>query len=190
MSKDNRSSINPFTGKKELDLLNDDEFLAECYQEYYNLLNQSQLLDNTPQGQLINNVVSKLIESVNMYLSHIGRLDYVENYYDWEVHLIANDTANAFCMPGGKIAVLSGILPITNTEADLAFILGHEISHALLDHSRTRMSKEKRKTDLVNAGIGVANVLSLFGFGELAQLTWATSEMAHYGSEMLLFPKH
>lgn len=190
MSKDDRSPINPFTGKKELDLLNDDEFLAECYNEYYSILNQNQLLDNTPQGQIINQIVSKLINSVNMYLSNIGRLDYVQDYYDWEVHLVANDTPNAFCMPGGKIVVLSGILPITNTESDLAFILGHEISHALLDHSRTQMSKEKRKTDLVNAGIGVGNLFSLFGFGELAQLTWATSEAAHYGTEALLFPKH
>ena len=114
MSKDDRSPINPFTGKKELDLLNDDEFLAECYNEYYSILNQNQLLDNTPQGQIINQIVSKLINSVNMYLSNIGRLDYVQDYYDWEVHLVANDTPNAFCMPGGKIVVLSGILPITS----------------------------------------------------------------------------
>ena len=74
------------------------------------MINQSQLLDNTQNGQIVRNVAIKLINAVNDYLSQIGRLDYVEDYYDWDFHLVNDPTVNAFCMPGGKIVMFSGIL--------------------------------------------------------------------------------
>ena len=110
MAKDDRSEINPFTGRKHYDTLNDDKFLQESYNEYYSMLNQARILDNTQNGQIVINVAVGLINAVNNYLSKIGRLDYVEDYYDWEVHLVEDNTVNAFCMPGGKIVLFSGIL--------------------------------------------------------------------------------
>ena len=86
MAKDDRSGVNPFTGKKHFDIVNDDKFLQQSYNEYYAMINQSQLLDNTPTGQAVIKVALNLINAVQDYLSKIGRLDYVENYYDWDVH--------------------------------------------------------------------------------------------------------
>ena len=106
------------------------------------MINQAQLLDNSQNGQTVINVAINLINAVNEYLAKIDRLDYVEDYYDWDVHLVAEDTVNAFCMPGGKIVMFSGILSFANTEEEIAFILGHEMAHALLDHSRTRISAQ------------------------------------------------
>lgn len=122
MAKDDRSALNPFTGREHHDNVNDDQFLAECYDEYYKMLNKAQIADNTPEGQLVNHVAHNLISAVLNYLSSIGRLDYVEDYYDWEFHLVLDDTVNAFCMPGGKIVVFSGILSIARSEEELAFI--------------------------------------------------------------------
>ena len=113
MAKDDRSGVNPFTGKKHFDIVNDDKFLQQSYNEYYAMINQSQLLDNTPTGQAVIKVALNLINAVQDYLSKIGRLDYVENYYNWDVHLVANDVVNAFCMPGGKIVMFSGSFSIT-----------------------------------------------------------------------------
>ena len=76
MSKDDRSAVNPFTGKKHYDTVDDDEFLAESYNYYYNEVNQYELLDNTPQGQMVFNISSRLINTVNDYLMKIGRYDY------------------------------------------------------------------------------------------------------------------
>ena len=96
MAKDDRSDINPFTGKKHFDMVNDDQMLQDSYNEYYGMLNQAQLLDNTPNGQIVINVAVRLIKAVEDYLAEIGRLDYVEDYYDWDVHLVGDDTVNAF----------------------------------------------------------------------------------------------
>ena len=115
MSKDDRSGLNPFTGKSHYDNIDDDKFLNECYNEYYNEIDGHEILDQTQEGQLILKVTSNLITAVEDYLAKIGRSDYTADYYDWEVHLIADEAENAMCIPGGKIIVLSGILPIANS---------------------------------------------------------------------------
>lgn len=149
MKKNDRSNINPFTGKKHFDIVNDDKFLNESYAEYNNLLSQSQLLDETSEGQLLSDVSLKLIDAVEKHLLEINRMDYTENYYNWEFHLVLDDTVNAFCMPGGKILVYSGILSIANNEQSLALILGYEMAHALLDYCRRRISVDKAKNTLI-----------------------------------------
>lgn len=186
MAKDDRSAINPFTGKKHFDMVNDDKFLKESYNEYYSLINQSQLLDNTQNGQIVRNVAVKLINAVNEYLNQIGRLDYVEDYYDWDFHLVADNTVNAFCMPGGKIVMFSGILSIADTEEKVAFILGHEMAHALLDHSRTRISAQNAQNAITSAAWIGSFALDLVGLGEIGGLTRAATNIASVGSQFFL----
>ncbi len=186
MAKDDRSGVNPFTGKKHFDIVNDDRFLQQSYNEYYAMVNKSQLLDNTPTGQAVIKVAVNLINAVNNYLSKIGRLDYVENYYDWDVHLVANDVVNAFCMPGGKIIIFSGILSVANTEEKVAFILGHEMAHALLDHSRTRASAQTAQNAITSAAWVGSFAMDLFGLGALGNLTRAATNVASVGSQYLL----
>ena len=186
MAKDDRSALNPFTGKKHYDTVNDDKFLQECYQEYYQTIKQSQLLDNTEYGQLISKVSIKLITAVENHLAQIGRSDYTKDYYDWEFHLIANDVVNAFCMPGGKIVVFSGLFSIADSEEELAFILGHEMAHALLDHARTRISAQNTTNAVTSAAWIGSFALDLMGLGEIGGLARAATNVATIGSQFFL----
>ena len=186
MSKDDRSGLNPFTGKSHYDNIDDDKFLNECYNEYYNEIDGHEILDQTQEGQLILKVTSNLITAVEDYLAKIGRSDYTADYYDWEVHLIADEAENAMCIPGGKIIVLSGILPIANTEEKIAFILGHEMAHALLDHSRTQSSVRNTKNTITTLSRIGSLGLILLGEEELGLATSAITNIADIGSELFL----
>jgi predicted Zn-dependent protease len=186
MAKNDRSSINPFTGKSHFDIVNDDSFLENSYNEYYDMINKAQLLDNTQNGQIVRGVAIRLIQAVEDYLTEIGRHDYVEDYYDWDFHLVADDTINAFCMPGGKIVMFSGILSIANTEDKVAFILGHEMAHALLDHSRTKASAQTAKSAITSAAWIGSLAMDLMGMGELGSLTRSATYAASIGSDFLL----
>lgn len=186
MSKDDRSGLNPFTGKSHYDNIDDDKFLNECYNEYYNKIDGHEILDQTQEGQLILKVTSNLITAVEDYLAKIGRSDYTADYYDWEVHLIADEAENAMCIPGGKIIVLSGILPIANTEEKIAFILGHEMAHALLDHSRTQSSVRNTKNTITTLSRIGSLGLILLGEEELGLATSAITNIADIGSELFL----
>ena len=185
MAKDKRSSLNPFTGKSHFDIVNDDKFLEDSYRQYYAMVQQAQVLDNTPDGQIVRNVAIRLIKAVEAYLTKIGRIDYIQDYYDWDVHLLADKTVNAFCMPGGKIVMFSGILSIANTEERVAFILGHEMAHALLDHSRTRASIESAKNTIATAGYFGSFLLDIFGMGAVGDITRASINAANIGSDFL-----
>lgn len=185
MAKDKRSSLNPFTGKSHFDMVNDDKFLEDSYRQYYSMVQQAQVLDNTPDGQVVRAVAVRLIKSVEAYLTKIGRMDYIQDYYDWDVHLLADQTVNAFCMPGGKIVMFSGILSIANTEERVAFILGHEMAHALLDHSRTRASIESAKNTIATAGYFGSFLLDIFGMGAVGDITRASINAANIGSDFL-----
>lgn len=186
MAKDDRSAINPFTGKKHFDIVNDDRFLQESYNEYYAMINKAQLLDDTPQGQLLRNVAVRLIRAVEDYLAQIGRSDYTKDYYDWDFHLVADNTVNAFCMPGGKIVMFSGILSVADNEEKVAFILGHEMAHALLDHSRTRISAQNAQNTITSAAWIGSFALDLMGLGEIGGLARAATNVASIGSQFLL----
>lgn len=186
MSKDSRSNLNPFTGKKHYDNINDDEFLKECYNAYYTEVKKYQLLDQTETGRMVNRVTSKLVNTVQDYLRKINRLDYVQDYYDWEVHLVNSEIVNACCYPGGKILVYSGILKYMKSEEELAFVLSHEVSHALLDHSRTSASVQKTKNSLFSFSHIIGIILELLGIRGASQLTQAAAGIANMGSQYLL----
>ena len=170
MAKEQRSSLNPFTGKSHFDIVNDDKFLEDSYRQYYAMVQKAQVLDNAPEGQVVRAVAVRLIKAVDAYLTKIDRMDYIKDYYDWDVHLLADKTVNAFCMPGGKIVMFSGILSIANTEERIAFILGHEMAHALLDHSRTRASVESAKNTIATATYFGSFLLDIFGMGAVGDI--------------------
>ncbi|MDO5848415.1 MAG: M48 family metallopeptidase [Methanobrevibacter sp.] len=186
MARNERSAINPFTNKKHLDFVNDDKFLDTHYNEYYRIINNSELIDNTEEGLLVAEIANNLIEAVERFLNNIGRSDYTKDYYEWEFHLVNDPTVNAWCMPGGKIVMYSGMFGPANDENDLALILGHEMAHALLDHSRTQVSARKAKNGITTAARIGSIGLSLFGFGEAAALTRAVTNVADIGSELLV----
>ena len=186
MAKNDRSGVNPFTGKKHFDIINDDQFLKQSSNEYYSVIYKAQLLDNTPQGQIVRSVALKLINAVQEYLTKIDRLDYIQDYYEWDVHLVGDNTVNAFCMPGGKIIMFSGILSVANTEEKIAFILGHEMAHALLDHSRTRASAQTAHNAITSVAWIGSLAMDLFGLGAIGALTRAATNVASAGSQFFL----
>ena len=186
MAKDDRSPLNPFTGKEHYDAVNDDEFLEMCFKMYYNEISNAELLDDTPKGRLVSQVASKLITTVENFLIKINRYDYVEDYYEWEFHLTDNPETNACCYPGGKILVYSGLFQLADNEEKLAFILGHEMAHALLDHTRTKFSFQQTKDTLTTVSWVGSFALDLLGFENAGSMTRAAVNLIDIGSHFLL----
>ncbi len=186
MKKDDRSGLNPFTGKSHLDVINDDKFLQQCKNEYNKIIRSKKLLDNTKKGILVNHVASNLINAVEDYLAAIGRSDYTRNYYDWEFHVVGENVLNAFCMPGGKIVFFAGMFNVIKSEDEIAFILAHEMAHALLDHSRTQQSAQTVKNGITTLARLGSIGLSIAGFGEAAALGRAVTNVADVGSEFFV----
>ena len=186
MSKDDRSPINPFTGKEHYDIVNDDKFLEMMFNIYSEDLNKYELLDYTPEGQLVLKVALKLIKTVEEFLIKIGRSDYVEDYYEWEFHLLKSDEINAYCMAGGKIGVYSGMFKIAATEERLAFVLGHELAHALLDHSRSKYSVQQTTTAVTGVAFLGSIALDIMGYENAGSVVRGVTSVADLGVHFFL----
>ena len=132
-------AVNPFTGKKTLALVRNSEIFPMAFQQYEQVLNESKVVSGTNEAQMVSSVGREIAHAAELYLNANGYQDYLKDYR-WEYTLIQSDEVNAWCMPGGKIAVYTGILPIAKNKAGLAAILGHEVAHALANHGQQRMS--------------------------------------------------
>jgi predicted Zn-dependent protease len=132
-------TTNPLTGKSTMALVNNQEVLAASFQQYDEFLKESAIVSGTAEARLVEQVGARIRGAAEKWLASEGRSEYLSDY-QWEYTLIREDTVNAWCMPGGKIVVYTGILPITQTEAGLATVMGHEVAHALLNHGQQRMS--------------------------------------------------
>jgi predicted Zn-dependent protease len=130
----------PITGRKQLSLIPASEMLSMSYTEYDSVLKTSKLSTNQQQTQLVKKVGGRIQKAVETYFAEKGLSDQLKDY-KWEFNLIESDEINAWCMPGGKVVVYTGILPITQNEVGLAVVLGHEISHAVAQHGAERMSQ-------------------------------------------------
>jgi|SRR5690625_793056 len=134
---------NPFTGKKNLALIPNSTLFPMAFQQYDEVLKESNVIKGTKEANEVRSVGEKITQAAELYLSRIeGFPNYLKDY-QWEYHLIKSDQVNAWCMPGGKIAVYTGLLPVTQTEAGLAAVMGHEVAHALLNHGQQRMSQDQ-----------------------------------------------
>lgn len=133
-------STNPITGRKSLQLANNQEISAMALQQYRQTLSQAKVVSGTSQAKSVNNVGLRIKNAANNYYKNIGRQADIAGY-QWEFNLIDDKQINAWCMPGGKVAVYTGILPITKNDTGLAVVLGHEISHALAGHGNERISQ-------------------------------------------------
>lgn len=132
-------STNPFTGKKDLNFVSNSEIFPVAFQQYDQFLNENQVITGTNQAAMVKEVGQKIKMAAEKYLNANGYQDYL-NGYAWEYNLVKDDAVNAWCMPGGKIVVYTGILPIAQTDAGLATVMGHEVAHALVNHGAQRMS--------------------------------------------------
>ena len=131
----------PITERRAIHLVSDHEMTALSLQEYSKVLQQSKLSHNAAEVQMVRNVGSRIAKATEDLLREKGMTEDLQNY-KWEFNLIDDPkTVNAWCMPGGKVAVYTGILPVTRDETGLAVVMGHEIAHAVAKHGNERMSQ-------------------------------------------------
>jgi predicted Zn-dependent protease len=172
---------NPFTGKKTLNFYPNSQIFPMAFQQYNQVLTESKVVKSTNDAAMVAKVGQRIAKAAERWLTANGYPDYLKDYR-WEYNLIQSDQVNAWAMPGGKIAVYTGILPITQTETGLAVVLGHEVAHALADHGAQRMSagtlqqlgavagnialsEDDKNRQLFNTAYGVgSNVLGMLPF--------------------------
>jgi len=131
----------PLTGRKQLNMIPSSEMLAMSYQQYDQFLTENKPSSNQSNAEMVKRVGHKIQLAVEQYLKQNGHSELLKGY-DWEFNLVDNDQVNAWCMPGGKVVVYTGILPITKDETGLAVVMGHEIAHAIAEHGNERMSQQ------------------------------------------------
>jgi len=131
----------PITGRKSLHLLPDSQLLSMSLDEYNNVLKKSKLSHDQTKVDMVKRVGRRIARATEEFFRENGQESVIENY-KWEFNLIQDDkVVNAWCMPGGKVAVYTGILPVTMDETGLAVVMGHEIAHAIAKHGNERMSE-------------------------------------------------
>lgn len=135
-------SRNVITGRKQFKLLPEPEVQAMATTEYKNFLSKNKVItSNTNRdAEMVRRVGRRITKAVTDYYASKGRSADLDGY-QWEYNLVDSKDVNAWCMPGGKIVVYTGLLPITQNEAALAVVMGHEVSHAIFNHGNERMSQ-------------------------------------------------
>lgn len=129
----------PLTGRSALATVSNDEIQPLVNEEYKKAVSASKNLTSTADGQKVVRVGQKMAKAVEAYLVSQGYQELVDDFA-WEFNLLESEQVNAWCMPGGKVAFYTGILPITQNETGIAVVMGHEIAHAVASHARERMS--------------------------------------------------
>lgn len=169
------TSTVPITGRKQHLLVSDEQVLSLSNQQYQEYMKTAKASTNSTNTAMVKRVGQRLAQAVVSYLNNNGMGNEVSTY-SWEFNLVQDQNVNAFCMPGGKIVVYEGLLPVTKDEASLAIVLGHEIAHAVAKHSAERLSNSVRQQygsqilGTVLSGAGASTGLqqissSVFGLG-------------------------
>lgn len=130
----------PLSGRRQLSIIGNSEILPMSYDQYSQVMAESKVVTQTPEGQQVVKVGNRIAKAVEVYLNEKGYADELEGFA-WEFNLIESDQINAWAMPGGKVAFYTGIMPITQGETGVAVIMGHEVAHAIANHARERMSQ-------------------------------------------------
>ena len=117
------------------------EMLTMSFQQYDQFLKENKLSTNQAEVNMVKQTGGKIQQAVDRYMAD-NNLSSRLNGYKWDFNLVEDDQVNAWCMPGGKVVVYTGILPVTNDEAGLAVVMGHEIAHAIAEHGNERMSQQ------------------------------------------------
>ena len=157
----------PVTGRKHSLLVSDAQVLSLSKEEYSKYMKSAKLSSNAANTAMVQRVGRRLASAVEAYLRNNGAADEIKNF-SWEFNLVADKNVNAFCMPGGKIVVYEGLLPVTQDEASLAIVLGHEIAHAVAKHSAEQMSKKIRQSYGTQIGSQILGAIAGQSIGDLA----------------------
>lgn len=156
------TSTVPVTGRKQHLLVSDQQVLSLSNEQFTEYMKSAKASTNAANTAMVKRVGQRLATAVEQYLRQNGMTDQLAEY-QWSFNLVQDDNVNAFCMPGGKIVVYEGLLPVTQDEASLAVVLGHEIAHAVARHSAERLSNAYKQQygmqaiSAIAAGAGVSS---------------------------------
>ncbi len=131
----------PFTGRSQLQLVSNSEVIAISLQQYEDFMRTASVERGTADARMVERVGRRIANAVETFYKNIGYESELANYA-WEFNLITDKSVNAFAMPGGKIVIFTGLLPVTQTEEALAVVVGHEIAHVIAQHSNERLSQQ------------------------------------------------
>lgn len=142
---------NAITGRNQLTLVPESTLQQEAVTQYQTFLSQNKVVNSSANrdAEMVKRVGTRIADAITKYYASKGLSNQLAGY-KWEFNLVQSQEVNAWCMPGGKVVVYTGLLPVTQNEAGLAIVLGHEITHAVAHHGQERMSEA-----LVAQGIGV-----------------------------------
>ena len=130
----------PITGREQLSFVPASQILPMSFDQYRDFLSKHKVVEQGEQAEMVTRIGRRVEHAVELYFSEHGLSQRLQGY-QWEFHLVEDKQVNAWCMPGGKVVVYSGILPVTKDENGLAVVLGHEIAHAVANHGGERMSQ-------------------------------------------------
>lgn len=141
----------PITGRKQLLIMPESEMVAMSLTSYNDFLKENKLSTNVADSRRVKEVGGRIARAVEAYLKSQGMESLIQDYR-WEFNLVQSKEINAWCMPGGKVVVYEGILPVCKNDDGLAVVMGHEIAHAIARHGNERMSQQM----IVQAGSAAA----------------------------------
>ncbi len=134
-------AMNLVTGRNQLNLVPESELQLMATNQYATFLDENNTLNSrNSSAAMVDRVGARIANAVTQYYNGKGQGSVLEGY-QWEFNTIASDDVNAWCMPGGKVVVYTGLLPVTQNETGLAIVMGHEIAHAIAKHGSERMSR-------------------------------------------------
>lgn len=170
-------STNSITGRKQLSLISESTLQQEAVSQYRSFLSQNKVVSETgsKDAAMVTRVGARIASAIQRYYSSKG-LSKELNGYKWEFNLVNDNQVNAWCMPGGKVVVYTGLLPVAQNEAALAIVMGHEITHAVAHHGQERMSQALLAQgleiggDLFTSGNAKANNMFTSIFAPAAQI--------------------
>ena len=130
----------PITGREQLSFVPASQILPLSFNQYKDFLAKHEVVEQGEQAELVKRAGMRIEHAVERYFSEHDMTSRLKGY-QWEFHLVADKQVNAWCMPGGKVVVYTGLLPVAGDENGLAVVLGHEIAHAVANHGGERMSQ-------------------------------------------------
>ena len=132
----------PISGRRQLNLLPESQMISLSIQQYDAFLKEHPEIPlSDPRAQMVNRVGQNIAKAVEQFLKDDNQSKRVKGF-QWDFRLVDDKLVNAWCMPGGKVVVYTGILPITEDEEGLAVVMGHEVAHAIARHGNERMSQQ------------------------------------------------
>jgi predicted Zn-dependent protease len=171
-------ATNPVTGRKQASTVTNADIFPQSFAAYNETLAKEKLSTNKAYNDQVTRVGRKIQASAERYFIEAGMPNYLKDY-KWEYKVIESKELNAWCMPGGKVAFYTGIMPVCGDDAGLAVVMGHEIAHAIANHGAERMSQAQ-----IQQTVGVLGAVALGAGGVSGGTSNLVLQAYGVGSEM------